>query len=370
MFQRDLLTTSYGALTVYLLGPGVGECMVLIMPDGRVVVLDTCERANVNLPARLLTDLGIKRIDLLIVTHPDLDHVKGLIELLDLFDPVRVWRYPFALLREMLTMLVNVTAAPHYTRHAEAVRGGVALDEHLSRTGVVDDVTYGRIWAPPGATYTIHALAPTPYDTKRARGRVRGLLERRHVRWLLSQQAKNWLDDGSPLGDLPNMVSLGVAIEWGERRLVLAGDIENGDGGPYSGWAGVLDHLDRTDDKRGRLVDDVDLIKVAHHGSARAFSQVAWDRHAKAAKTIGVVTTYSPSRLPDQATLGALRSHCHRLGIAVDAGDAFDRAMVAGWAVADAKEPVPASAAPCLQVVINADGKQTFRRGQSAGWFE
>jgi hypothetical protein len=52
---------------------------------------------------------------------------------------------------------------------------------------------------------------------------------------LLSPQAKNWLDSESPLGDLANMVSLGVAIEWGERRLVLAGDIENGDGGPYSG---------------------------------------------------------------------------------------------------------------------------------------
>jgi beta-lactamase superfamily II metal-dependent hydrolase len=169
MFQRDLLTISYGSLTVYLLGPGVGESMVLIMPDARVVVVDTCERANVNLLARLLSDLGIKRIDLLIVTHPDLDHVKGLTELLELFDPVRVWRYPFALLREMLAMLANAVEAPHYTRHAEAVRGGVALDEHLSLSGVVDEVTYGRIWAPPGATYTVHALAPTPYDTKRAR---------------------------------------------------------------------------------------------------------------------------------------------------------------------------------------------------------
>jgi hypothetical protein len=71
----------------------------------------------------------------------------------------------------------------------------VALDEHLGQRGLVDDVTYGRVWAPPGASYTVHALAPTSYDTKRARDRVRGLIEKRHGRWLLSAQAKRWLDD-------------------------------------------------------------------------------------------------------------------------------------------------------------------------------
>jgi hypothetical protein len=250
------------------------------------------------------------------------------------------------------------------------VRGYVALDDHLTQTGCVEEVTYGRTWAPPGAPYNVHALAPTAYDTNRARNRVRGLIEQRRGRWLLSDQVKAWLGSGAPLGDLPNMVSLGLAIEWGPRRVVLAGDIENGDGGPYSGWAGVLEHLDRPDDQRGRLVDDVDLIKVAHHGSTGAFSAVAWERHARSAKTIGIMTTYSPGKLPDGVTLGALRSHCRRLGIAADSGSAFERAMEAGWAVADAMEPSPASAAPCLQVVIGVDGVQTFRRGQASGWFE
>lgn len=370
MFQRDLLDRSAGSLTIYLLGPGVGESIVLVMPDGRVVVVDSCERAGVNLPALLLTRLGIPKIDLLVVTHPDLDHVRGLTEILAGFNPERVWRYPFALLREILATLTSAPESSDYARHVEAVRGCVALDDHLTRTGRVEEVTYGRTWAPPGSPYNVHALAPTPYDTSRARNRVRGLVERRRGRWLLSDQAKTWLGAGTPLGDLPNMVSLGLAIEWGDRRIVLAGDIENGDGGPYSGWPGVLDHLDRPDDQRGRLVDDVDLIKVAHHGSAGAFSASAWKRHAGSAKTIGIVTTYSPSRLPDRDTLKALRLHCHRLGIAVDAGAAFERAMEAGWMVADAMEPSPASAAPCLQVVIGADGARTFRRGQASGWFE
>jgi len=355
---------------VYLLGPGVGETIVVVLPDGRIVVVDSCEQAGVNLAASLLTELGVKRIDLLIVTHPDLDHVRGLTTLLHEFDPVRVWRHPFGLLREILAMLSNATDATHYTRHKQAVAGAVALDEHLTERGLVDDVTYGKVWAPPGASYAVHALAPTSYDTKRARDRVRGLIEKRHGRWLLSAHAKRWLDDDAPLGDLPNMVSLGVAIEWGQRRLILAGDIENGDGGPYSGWTGVLDHLDRGDDGRGRLVDDVDLIKVAHHGSARSFSRAAWERHARASKTLGVVTTYSPSRLPDRVTLEALRVHCSRLGVAADAGDAFDRAMEAGWVVADTGQPAPESLAPCLKVVFGEGGRPHVYRGRPAGWFE
>lgn len=106
MFQGDLLARANGSLTVYFLGPGVGESIVLIMPDDRVIVVDSCERGGTNLPVRLLTALQLEQIDLLIVTHPDLDHVKGLSELLA-FNPLRVWRYPFALLRELLALLVN-----------------------------------------------------------------------------------------------------------------------------------------------------------------------------------------------------------------------------------------------------------------------
>ena len=370
MFQGDLIDRSDGSLTIYLLGPGVGESVVLLMPDGRVVVVDSCMRAGTNWPALLLTRLGIAKIDLLVVTHPDLDHVRGLTELVEAFEPERIWRYPFALLREIVATLARGAEFSDYARHIEAMRASATLDDYLARTGRVEEVTYGRIWAPPGGTYNLHALAPTPYDTNRARERIRGLLERRRGRWLLSDRAKAWLGADTPLGDLPNMVSLGLAIEWGERRIVLAGDIVNGDGSPYSGWQGVLEHLDRPDDRRGRLVDDVDLMKIAHHGSSGAFSALAWGRHTRSAKTIGVVTTYSPSKLPDQESLRKLRAHCHRLGIAADAGAAFERAMEAGWMVADAMEPSPASAAPCLQVIIGADGARTFRRGQFAGWFE
>jgi glyoxylase-like metal-dependent hydrolase (beta-lactamase superfamily II) len=72
-----------GVLTAYFFGPGFGESAVLHMPDGRWVVIDCCVEDGVCLPAALLDQLGAQKIDLLILAHPDLDHVRGVELLLD-----------------------------------------------------------------------------------------------------------------------------------------------------------------------------------------------------------------------------------------------------------------------------------------------
>lgn len=66
-----------GAVTVYFLGPGFGESQVVVLPDDRVLVVDGCSREGVNHPEAVLRALGRTRIDLLVLTHPDLDHLKG-----------------------------------------------------------------------------------------------------------------------------------------------------------------------------------------------------------------------------------------------------------------------------------------------------
>jgi hypothetical protein len=165
------------SLELYLLGPGVGESVVLVMPDKRVVVVDCCMKDGTNLPAELLVDLGFSKIDLLVVTHPDLDHVAGVEHLVKKFNPGRVWRYPFGLLREVLQVMGGLTTRPGHQRYAAALKAQDAIDEHLARTGASESVEAGRQWAPPGAAYKISTLAPTPYDAARARKRLEGLVD-------------------------------------------------------------------------------------------------------------------------------------------------------------------------------------------------
>lgn len=364
MFDSDLLSIEPGALTMFLLGPGVGESVVLVLPDRRVVVVDSCEHGGVNLPLQLLQELKTPTIDLLVVTHPDLDHIRGLTEIINRYNP-RVWRYPFGLLRELLPLLVEI---PRFAKNVEAARVNEALVAHLRKTGLVQDSVIGLAWQPPGCGYEVRALAPCQYDTNRARERVRGLIDMSGGKAVLTAKGRRWLEEDAALRDIANMVSIGLAIEWGGRRILLTGDIENGDGKPFSGWRGVLDYLDRPDEGRGYLVEDVDVVKIAHHGSRGAFLDDAWVRHAKSGKTVGVLTTYSPSRLPHREVLDALRSHCKRLGLTVDAGQAFDRAQTAGW-IAEVPASPPTSRVPCIQVALRADGTATFAHGAEAAWF-
>jgi competence protein ComEC len=67
-----------GELIVGALNVGQGDCCVMRLPNGDVVVVDCNVRsANVNV-VRFLQEAGVSRVALLVLTHPDQDHVSGL----------------------------------------------------------------------------------------------------------------------------------------------------------------------------------------------------------------------------------------------------------------------------------------------------
>lgn len=94
LFADDLPRPARDRLSVYLLGPGVGESIVVVFPDGRSMVVDGCEHAGRNLPAELLDHLGLTSVDAVVLTHPDLDHVRGMADIIRRFKPQCVFRYP------------------------------------------------------------------------------------------------------------------------------------------------------------------------------------------------------------------------------------------------------------------------------------
>lgn len=364
MFGKVLLSPTAGRLTVYLLGPSFGESQVLLMPDGRVVVVDACVEAGANLPAVLLDKLGRKRIDLLVITHPDLDHIRGLEELVRRFQPLRVWRYPTGILRDVFVRVA--TAVPDDTRLQDLRAALDALEDHLEVTGNVSPAFYGSRWSPPGSGYTVHGLAPTHYDQERVRKVVDGLIRRDKGRWIVSPAFVSRLNGTRGLGDAPNVISLGLAVEWGARRLLLGGDVLRGTASSFSGWKGVMAALDTPDDGRGHLVNDVSLVKVAHHGSRGAFEPAAWTRHTSGGKTIGLVTPFSGKKLPDQDTLIHLRRHCSQLAITSEGGASFRRASGVGWRK---RGTASSGSSPCVMAVIPDVGPIELHTGSRAECF-
>lgn len=360
MATHPELLPTIGSLTTYVIGPGIGESQIVVLPDNRVIVVDSCMEKDANLVERLLDDLGLGSIDLLVITHPDLDHIRGLADLIRRFSPNTVWRHPIDLERELVMAALELD--PGNARLEELREAADALEDLLAATGRVCTVNAStRSWSPTGAAYRVHCLAPTHFDQERGRGIATDLLRRTKGKnaWTVTEAFRRRLEGTSPLRVRGNALSLGVLIEWGSQRVLLSGDIENGLASPHSGWKGVLRLLD--DDGNLGLVTDVAVVKVAHHGSSGAFHDAAWQLHAKSAPTIGLVAPFSPSSLPDGATLSTLRSFCRELGATIDPGNLSARAIAAGWKTITTA-PIPHRDGRVLKAVVDASGAVSLRR--------
>ncbi|KYF85885.1 hypothetical protein BE20_13445 [Sorangium cellulosum] len=371
LIADELPRPAQGTLTVYLLGPGVGESEVIALPDGKCIVVDCCTKGGVNLPIELLQHLGIASVEAIVLTHPDLDHLRGIADVVRRFPPQHVFRYPGdKYVRDLVACWIE--KSPSNARYRELSEAIKTIDAHTNkRQRRWDLCATTRPWCPAGAPYTIHFLAPTPFDRDRVGSVLRKVVQLRDGEFGLSERFERVLRGEADLGDTPNVLSLALVIEWAGRKVLLAGDVENGTSSPESGWKGVLALLDDQDNPwgpLGHLVEDVELVKVAHHGSQGAFFASAWARHAKSKKTMAMVAPYSPKSLPSDATLVHLRTYCSHLGISAEGGDAFTRAEAAGWA--QVKGRVPSTTAHCVAAVLDPSGDLKLFRGMGAALFQ
>ncbi len=80
-----------GKLHLYMFDVGQGDALMIVTPDGKQIVIDGGEE-----PARLLREIGNvmpfwdRSLDLVVITHPDEDHLGGLPELLNRYDVAAV----------------------------------------------------------------------------------------------------------------------------------------------------------------------------------------------------------------------------------------------------------------------------------------
>lgn len=89
---RDMISSTHpNEMGIAFLEAGQGDCSVVKLPNGEVMVIDcNTENANENI-VEFLRKAGVKKIDYLVITHPHYDHTSGMKEVSQNFEVKEVW---------------------------------------------------------------------------------------------------------------------------------------------------------------------------------------------------------------------------------------------------------------------------------------
>lgn len=228
---------------------GQGDALVIRSSPGAIMMIDVGPPGTAA--AKCLQDLGVNEIDLLVLTHWHLDHVGGLEPVLDQAEVqevlVPVWEEPRATSGPAQAVLAAVSAEQSTGMLVESLpepelaNSGLSVDQFVAGTSVHAEgriKNYGKL---PGIEWQL------VWPTARAVD-------------LIPAGA----DDGTSVNDLSNVLALRIATTQGEVWLLALGDVEE------SGQRGVLRSL------HAHLPQiQVDVLKMAHHGSNRQSEELA-----------------------------------------------------------------------------------------------
>jgi competence protein ComEC len=224
------------ALRITAIDVGQGDAALIETPSGGAILIDAGPPgAGASRIVPLLESKGIGELDLVFITHHHEDHAGGLAEVLAGADGIAG------------------------TDDDIAVSGGIYDDGDCggdgSGTGSDDaGVADPGLAASPGDAFRVGDVS---LEVVAACGRVAG------------EAAPSTAGVGGGAPD-ENAMSLVILIERGGFRMLMTGDITGGGGEPPYQTMDVETPL-------GAAVGDIDVLKVAHHGSNTSSNQAFLD---------------------------------------------------------------------------------------------
>ena len=89
--SRTEVTEADAGLRYYAFDVGQGDSSLFILPDGKTILVDAGPEDAGKKLVKELKKLGVKKIDLLVATHPHSDHIGGMRRIISNFQIGKIW---------------------------------------------------------------------------------------------------------------------------------------------------------------------------------------------------------------------------------------------------------------------------------------
>lgn len=286
-----------GQFEVTLIGPSVGECVVLHY-QGCWFVVDSCLDRSTRLPAArvYLESIGVSpdQVKVVACTHWHDDHFKGISDFYKWAPQAQFW-LSGALRTAEFVQAMEVWrewpegAEPHSSGLAELT---AAVDEartrgHPPRFAHHDQ----RIWQAADGSGELWSLSPSAAMVVRSFAQIAQLLP------------SGWAQKNALADRGPNHWAVAMHFRAGHHSVLLGSDLEE-EGDAETGWSAVLASGARPQAKAG-------LYKVAHHGSITGHHDGIWAT-LLADKPVSILSPFTRSRLPRPTDIERLKDRSSR----------------------------------------------------------
>lgn len=267
-------------------GPGYGECILIQIPGGDWLIVDSCIDKSSKKPAALeyLSKIGIDfdRVKLIVATHWHDDHIRGLSETVKSCYNAELCFSSSLANREFIQLASTVSGNSLVTDGSGIDEFNNSLTEIIYRNKRPIFASEGMlIWR--NSTCEVHALSPSHYSRLQVMAGYKDLLPKR------DEPKKAIVASVANI----NEIAVVLMVKIGDFSILLGSDLEES-GSIQTGWSAIVSSSTRPQEKAS-------IFKIPHHGSQNGHSDAVWKQLLNA-NPLAVCTPYNKKIILPQKT--------------------------------------------------------------------